>query len=137
MQQTLTFQTPGRSTLDITAEVARVVADAGIDTGLCHVFVRHTSASLMICENADPDVRDDLERWLSRAVVDGDPMFRHDTEGPDDMAAHVRSILTGMDLTIPVTGGALNLGTWQGVYLYEHRSAPHQREVVVTLSRAG
>jgi secondary thiamine-phosphate synthase enzyme len=137
MQQTLTFQTPGRSTLDITAEVARVVADAGIDTGLCHVFVRHTSASLMICENADPDVRDDLERWLSRAVVDGDPMFRHDTEGPDDMAAHVRSILTGMDLTIPVTGGALNLGTWQGVYLYEHRSAPHRREVVVTLSRAG
>jgi len=137
MQQTLTFQTPGRSTLDITAEVARVVADAGIDTGLCHVFVRHTSASLMICENADPDVRDDLERWLARAVVDGDPMFRHDTEGPDDMAAHVRSILTGMDLTIPVTGGALNLGTWQGVYLYEHRSAPHQREVVVTLSRAG
>lgn len=133
MQQTLTFDTPGRSTRDITDEVARVVAEAGIDTGLCHVFIKHTSASLMICENADPTVRADVERWLAKSVPDGDPMYAHDMEGPDDMPGHIRSILTGMDLTVPISDGRLNLGTWQGLYLYEHRSAPHARQVVVTL----
>lgn len=136
-QRTLSFATGGRGTSDITRDVAAVVSDAGIDTGLCHVFCRHTSASLMICENADPDVRDDLERWLSRAVPDGDTIYVHDVEGPDDMPAHVRSILTGMDLTVPVTEGRLNLGTWQGIYLYEHRTGNHNRQVVVTVRAAG
>lgn len=133
MQSTLSFQTPGRSTRDITEDVNAVVREVGVATGVCHVFIRHTSASLMICENADPDVREDVERWMAKAVTDGDPMFVHDMEGPDDMPGHIRSILTGMDLTVPITDGALNLGTWQGIYLYEHRSAPHNREVVVTL----
>jgi secondary thiamine-phosphate synthase enzyme len=136
MQHTLAFDTLGRSTRDITADVSRVVRDAGVTTGVCHVFIRHTSASLMICENADPSVRDDVERWMEKAVIDGDPMFEHDMEGPDDMPGHIRSILTGMDLSVPVTDGALNLGTWQGIYLYEHRSAAHRREVVVTLLQA-
>lgn len=134
VQQTLTFETPGRSSRDITRDVAEVVARAGIRSGLAHVFIKHTSASLMICENADPSVREDVERWLARAVPDGDPMYRHRMEGPDDMPGHIRAILTGMDVTVPVTDGALNLGTWQGIYLYEHRSAPHSREVVVTLT---
>lgn len=133
MQQTLTFDTPGRSTRDITDEVARVAAQAEIDTGLCHVFIKHTSASLMICENADPTVHADVERWLAKSVPDGDPMYAHDMEGPDDMPGHIRSILTGMDLTVPISDRCLNLGTWQGIYLYEHRSAPHTRQVVVTI----
>ncbi|MDA3922020.1 MAG: secondary thiamine-phosphate synthase enzyme YjbQ [Salinisphaera sp.] len=136
MQETLIFETPGRSTEDITREVERVVAGSGIDAGLCHVFIKHTSASLMICENADPTVRDDVERWMSRNVPDGDPMYAHDMEGPDDMPGHIRSILTGMDLTVPITDGRLNLGTWQGIYLCEHRSAPHTRHVVVTLTNS-
>lgn len=137
MQQTLSFKTPGRSTHDITSDVNDVVRGASIETGLCHVFIRHTSASLMICENADPSVREDVERWMAKTVVDGDPMFEHDMEGPDDMPGHIRSILTGMDLTVPITNGALNLGTWQGIYLYEHRTGAHDREVVVTLLAAG
>jgi len=132
-QRTLAYETDGRGTIEITRDVAGVVAEAGFETGLCHVFSRHTSASLMICENADPTVRDDLERWLVDAVPDGAPIFRHDTEGPDDMPAHVRSILTGMDLSVPVSGGSPNLGTWQGIYLYEHRTGGHRREVVVTV----
>lgn len=137
MQKTLTFDTPGRSTRDITDEVERVAAESGIDAGLCHVFIKHTSASLMICENADPTVRADVERWLAKSVPDGDPMYAHDMEGPDDMPGHIRSILTGMDLSVPISDGRLNLGTWQGIYLYEHRSAPHTRQVVVTLTSAG
>lgn len=133
LQQTLKFETTGRGTIDITEAVAGLVAGAGASTGLCHLFCRHTSASLMICENADPDVRADLERWFARHVPDGDVLYVHDMEGPDDMPAHVRSILTGMDLTIPITAGRLNLGTWQGLYLYEHRTGGRQREVVVTL----
>lgn len=132
-QHTLQLHTDGRGTLDITGRVAVVAARSGIKTGLCHVFCRHTSASLMICENADPAVRDDMERWLARQVPDGDPLFVHDAEGPDDMPAHVRSIVTGMDLSVPVSAGQLNLGTWQGIYLYEHRTASHTREVVVTV----
>jgi secondary thiamine-phosphate synthase enzyme len=132
-QQTLHFRTRGRGTTDITAEIARAVAASGIAKGLCTVFLQHTSASLILCENADPDVRRDLETLLSRLAPDGDPAFVHDTEGPDDMAAHARSILTSASLTIPVSGGKLMLGTWQGIYLYEHRTAPHRRSVVVTL----
>ncbi len=133
-QQTLSFQTRGRGTLNISREVAGVVRDAGIATGLCHLFVQHTSASLILCENADPQVRHDLERFLAELVPDGSPLFRHTAEGPDDMPAHVRTILTQMDLTLPVSGGALDLGVWQGIYLYEHRARPHQRRVVVTLT---
>ena len=133
-QQTLTFRTPGRGTTDITAEVAHAVAASGIRKGLCTVFLQHTSASLILCENADPDVRRDLETLLSRLAPDGDPAYVHDTEGPDDMAAHARSILTSNSLTIPVAEGKLMLGTWQGVYLYEHRHAGHNRSVVITLA---
>ena len=132
-QQTLTFRTPGRGTTDITAEVARIVAASGIAKGLCTVFLQHTSASLILCENADPDVRRDLETLLSRLVPDGDPAYVHDAEGPDDMASHARSILTSNSLSIPVAEGKLMLGIWQGLYLYEHRHAGHARRVVVTV----
>ena len=132
-QATLEFRTRGRGTTDITAEVARAVAASGIRTGTTTVFLQHTSASLVLCENADPDVRRDLETLLSRLAPDGDPAYVHDTEGPDDMAAHARSILTSNNLTIPVAKGTLMLGTWQGLYLYEHRQAGHSRSVVVTV----
>lgn len=132
-QQQLEFTLPGRGTRDITAAIQDAVAQSGIGTGLCHVFLRHTSASLMLCENADPQVRDDLERFFARLAPDGDPLFRHDAEGPDDMPAHVRSILTGCDLTLPVRESRLALGTWQGVYLYEHRQGRQQRRIVITV----
>ncbi|HBH36169.1 MAG TPA: secondary thiamine-phosphate synthase [Gammaproteobacteria bacterium] len=132
-QQQLQFQTRGRGTANITTEIAAVVAESGVDCGLCHVFIHHTSASLILCENADPAVRTDLETFMLRLAPDGDPMFVHVDEGPDDMPAHVRSILTGMDLTLPVTQGRLALGTWQGIYLWEHRHRTHQRRVTVTL----
>ena len=134
VQQRLTVRTHGRGTYDITAQVEAVARRAGIAIGLCHVFCHHTSASLILCENADPTVRRDLEAFLGRLVPDGDHLFDHTDEGPDDMPAHVRAILTKMDLTLPVTGGRCALGTWQGVYLYEHRTRPHQREVTVTVS---
>ena len=131
-QKTLEFRTRGRGTTDITADVQRVVAESGIQQGICNVFLQHTSASLILCENADPDVRRDLETLLSRLAPDGDPAYVHDTEGPDDMAAHARSVLTSNSVTIPVTEGKLAIGTWQGVYLYEHRQAAHTRTIVVT-----
>ena len=132
-QHTLEIRTRGRGTTDITAEVARAVAASGIAQGTCNVFLQHTSASLILCENADPDVRRDLETLLSRLAPDGDPAWVHDTEGPDDMAAHARALLTSNSLTIPVSEGKLMLGTWQGIYLYEHRHAGHARSVVVTV----
>ena len=132
-QTILEFRTRGRGTTDITADVQRAVTASGIKKGICNVFLQHTSASLILCENADPDVRKDLEMLLSRLAPDGDPAYVHDTEGPDDMAAHARSILTSNSLTIPVAEGRLMLGTWQGVYLYEHRHAGHGRSVVVTV----
>lgn len=134
VQQRLTVPTRGRGTYDITDQVEAVARGAGIAVGLCHVFCHHTSASLILCENADPTVRRDLEAFLGRLVPDGDRLFDHSDEGPDDMPAHVRAILTKMDLTLPVTGGRCALGTWQGVYLYEHRTRPHRREVTVTVS---
>ena len=132
-QKTLEFRTSGRGTTDIVAEIQQVVAASGIKTGLCNVFLQHTSASLILCENADPDVRKDLEMLLSRLAPDGDPAYVHDAEGPDDMAAHARSVLTSNSITIPVAEGKLMLGTWQGLYLYEHRQAEHARSVVVTV----
>jgi secondary thiamine-phosphate synthase enzyme len=133
-QRTLRFNTRGRGTLDVTQDIVRVVSSSGIRSGLCSVFLQHTSASLILCENADPTVRDDLETLLGRLAPDGDPAYQHDTEGPDDMAAHARSVLTSNSLTIPVTEGRLALGTWQGVYLFEHRVQPHARQLIVTLS---
>ena len=132
-QKILEFRTRGRGTIEITDDVQRAVAATGIRKGICTVFLQHTSASLILCENADPDVRRDLETLLSRLAPDADPAFVHDTEGPDDMAAHARSILTSNSLTIPVADGKLMLGTWQGLYLYEHRHAGHARSVVVTV----
>lgn len=132
-QATLTVPTSGRGTRNITEAVQKVVRASGIGIGIASVFVRHTSCSLTITENADPDVRHDLETVLARIAPDGDPAYRHDLEGPDDMAAHARSVLTGPSLTIPVQGGRLLLGTWQGIFLWEHRSAPQRREVVVTV----
>lgn len=123
----------GRGTYDITREVAAKVGESGVATGLAHVFIHHTSASLILCENADPAVRSDLETFMARTVPDGDPMFRHDQEGPDDMPAHVRSILTDSSLMIPITGGRLALGTWQGIYVYEHRHASHRRSITITI----
>ena len=132
-QQTLSFRSRGRGTLDITAEIGRAVAASGVRAGICSVFLQHTSSSLILCENADPAVRRDLETLLARLAPDGDPAYLHDTEGPDDMAAHARSVLTTNSLTLPVSEGRLALGTWQGVYLWEHRHEPHVRQVVVTV----
>ncbi|MCZ6598871.1 MAG: secondary thiamine-phosphate synthase enzyme YjbQ [Planctomycetota bacterium] len=132
-QESITVATSGRGTYDVTRDVAQAVADSGIEHGLCTLFIHHTSASLIVCENADPTVRSDLEAWLARAVPDGDPMFEHDAEGPDDMPAHVRSTLTQTSLGVPVRGGRLDLGTWQGIYLYEHRLGGHRRRMSLTL----
>jgi secondary thiamine-phosphate synthase enzyme len=132
-QEILRFETRGRGTRDITREVAGVVAASGIQCGLVQVFVQHTSCSLTITENADPDVRRDLETVLQRLAPDGDPAYRHNDEGPDDMAAHVRNVLTDTGITVPVGGGRLLLGTWQGIYLWEHRTQAHRRSVVVTV----
>ncbi len=134
LQQELSIPTDGRGTYDLSSQIQKIVAASGISTGICHVFVRHTSASLMLCENADPAVRHDLETFMQRQAPDGDPMFTHTAEGPDDMPAHVRSILTQSDLNLPVTEGRCALGTWQGVYLWEHRFAPHQRKVMLTIT---
>lgn len=131
---TLSFATRGRGLLDITTEVAEFAADTGFTTGLVTLFVRHTSASLLVQENADPVVRADLERFFARLVPDGDALFRHRDEGPDDMPAHVRAALTTVQLVIPLVDGRLALGTWQGIYLWEHRLQPHRREVVVHAS---
>lgn len=133
-QEEFSVSTDGRGTYDIGGEIQRIVGSSGIATGLCHVFLRHTSASLILCENADAAVRHDLETFMQRQVPDDDPMFTHTAEGPDDMPAHVRSILTQNDLSLPVAGGKCALGTWQGVYLWEHRLAPHTRKVVLTIS---
>jgi secondary thiamine-phosphate synthase enzyme len=133
MQRELIIETDGRGTIDITARVAQIVADGGGEASLCHVFIAHTSASLMLCENADPDVRLDLETFMSDLVPDGDPRYVHTAEGPDDMPAHVRSVLTQSDLTIPLRDGRLALGTWQGIYVWEHRVQPQNRRVIVTL----
>ncbi|MFB0937287.1 MAG: secondary thiamine-phosphate synthase enzyme YjbQ [Propionivibrio sp.] len=132
-QQTLQYRIPGRSTLEITAEVGQVVRASGIAVGLAHVFVQHTSCSLTITENADASVRHDLETLARRWAPDGDAAYRHDYEGDDDMAAHARCVLTGCSVTIPVGNGELLLGTWQGVYLWEHRAQAHLRRVVVTV----
>jgi secondary thiamine-phosphate synthase enzyme len=129
----LTIATRGRGTYDITAKVARIVGDSGIRDGLATVWIHHTSASLIVCENADPSVRRDLEAFVARLVPDGDRLFQHTAEGDDDMPAHVRTVLTQTSIGIPVAEGQLVLGTWQGLYLWEHRTSPHDRRVSVTV----
>lgn len=132
-QSEISIETEGRGSYDLTRKVADIVTESGISAGLCQAFIQHTSASLMICENADPDVMRDLEAWMARAVPDGDPLFTHTAEGADDMPAHVRSVLTQTEMTLPVTAGRLRLGTWQGLFLWEHRYAPHHRRLTVTV----
>lgn len=131
-QQTLIINTRGRGTVEITSRVQEVVETSNVGFGLCNVFLRHTSASLILCENADPSVRGDLETFFSALAPDGDLRFRHTAEGPDDMPAHIRSVLTQSALTIPITNCKLALGTWQGIYLWEHRTDPHRRRLTVT-----
>jgi secondary thiamine-phosphate synthase enzyme len=132
-QEVLTYHTRGRGTYDLTSQVERIVAGSGVQVGLCHVFLHHTSASLILCENADVGVRSDLEAFMARLVPDGDPLFRHTAEGPDDMPAHVRNVLTQTGIAIPVSGGHCALGTWQSIYLWEHRKAGHRRNLTVTV----
>jgi len=131
MVRSITIRTPGQGLHEITREIENLVRQSGAKEGLCTVFIRHTSASLTIQENADPSARRDLEAWLNRLVPEGDRLFTHTTEGPDDMPSHIKAILTATSLSIPVLGGELALGTWQGIYLWEHRRVPHQRTIVV------
>jgi secondary thiamine-phosphate synthase enzyme len=133
-REKLTVETRGRGTYEITDAVQRAVAESGVAEGLCTVFVHHTSASVIICENADPSVRRDLDAFFERLVPDGDRLFTHTAEGPDDMPSHVRSILTQASIGIPVEGGRADLGTWQGVFLYEHRRHGHRRRVTVLVA---
>jgi secondary thiamine-phosphate synthase enzyme len=132
-QQPISVQTTGRGTTELTSRIDAVVEASGVQAGTCHLFLQHTSAALMLCENADPAVRADLEAFMARLVADGDPAFCHVAEGPDDMPAHVRTILTGVDLTLPVSRGRCLLGDWQGIYLWEHRHAGHIRKLMVTV----
>lgn len=133
-QTEVVVETKGRGSYEVTSQVARVVAESGMEAGLCHVFITHTSASLMLCENADPDVRRDLDTFMADLVPDGDPRFVHTAEGPDDMPSHVRSILTQSDLNLPIRDGRLALGTWQGIYVWEHRHRGHRRRLWVTVT---
>jgi secondary thiamine-phosphate synthase enzyme len=132
-RETLTIETRGRATYEITEAVQAVVRRSKVRRGLCNLFLMHTSASLIVCENADPMVRRDLEMFMAKLVRDGDPAFSHDLEGPDDMPAHIRTIFTQSSLSIPVEEGRCELGTWQGVFLWEHRTDPHRRQLIVTV----
>jgi len=132
-QHRLTIATHGRGSVEISAEISAIVKTAAVNAGIAHIFIRHTSCGLAITENADPTVRRDLETLMQRWAPDGDPAYRHDLEGDDDMAAHARSLLTGSSVTVPFSAGRLLLGTWQGIYLFEHRIHGHQREIIVTL----
>lgn len=125
------MQTGGRGFYDITTQVQDQVAVSGVQTGLCTLHLQHTSASLLIQENADPDVRRDFERFFERLVPDGDPMFSHTVEGEDDMPAHIRTALTTVNLGVPIEKGRLTLGMWQGIYVWEHRREPHRRSIAV------
>lgn len=131
IQETLRVATRGQGPMDITSQVEGVVRKAGVELGLCVVFVQHTSASLVIQENADPSARRDVQDFLERLAPEGDPHYTHTAEGPDDMPSHLRSVVTNTSLSIPVAGGGPVLGTWQGIYLWEHRRRDHRRRVVV------
>lgn len=129
----MSVSTRGRGTYDITQDVRRVVSASRVREGLATVWIHHTSASLIVCENADPSVRRDLEAFVARLVPDGDRIFTHTAEGDDDMPAHVRSVLTQTSIGIPIGDGRLALGTWQGLYVWEHRTVPHDRRITVTV----
>jgi secondary thiamine-phosphate synthase enzyme len=131
MVKQLSVRTPGQGLHELTQQVAALVREARVDDGLCTLFIRHSSASLVIQENADPTAKHDLERWLNRLVPEGDPFYQHDAEGPDDMPAHIKAALTATSLSIPVVRGKLGLGTWQGIYLWEHRRRGGERELIV------
>lgn len=132
-QHIFEVDTPGRSLVDITTQIKLFVEQTGVLTGLCHVFLHHTSASLIICENSDPDVQRDLETFFHDLVPDGDKRYKHIEEGPDDMSSHVRSVLTANALNFPITDAKLALGRWQGIYVWEHRTRPYKRRVTVTV----
>ncbi len=132
-QRNIHLETQGRGSYEITGQVQTIVRSFGVEQGLCQIFIHHTSASLMLCENADPDVLRDLETFMARLVPDGDPMFIHRAEGPDDMPAHVRSVLTQSSLSIPINTTQCDLGTWQGIYVWEHRTRPHRRRLTISV----
>jgi secondary thiamine-phosphate synthase enzyme len=132
-QMKLRFSTTGRGTYNITEQIEDAINKSGTQAGICHIFIQHTSASLILCENADRTVREDLDAYMAKLVKDGDSMFKHKDEGPDDMAAHIRTILTQSSLSIPIHKGKCDLGMWQGVFLWEHRTSPHKRNIAVTI----
>lgn len=132
-QQQLRFSTDGRGTYNISQQVSDVIQKSSIQTGICQIFIQHTSASLILCENADPTVRSDLDAFMKRLVPDGDSLFKHKDEGPDDMPAHIRTVLTESSLSIPVCEGKASLGVWQGIYLWEHRTSSFKRNISVTI----
>lgn len=132
-QETLTVETRGQGLYEVTGDISRWLSGQGVTTGVLTVFCRHTSASLTIQENADPDVQRDLQTFFERLVRDDPSLYRHTTEGPDDMPAHIRSALTDVQLSVPISGGRMTLGTWQGIYLFEHRTHPHSRRLVLHL----
>ena len=132
-QTKLRFSTSGRGTYNISQQIEECIARSEIQQGLCHLFVQHTSSSLILCENADRDVREDLETFMAKLVPDGDKMFKHQSEGPDDMPAHIRTTLTQSGLSIPLHKGRCDLGIWQGIFLWEHRTSPYKRNIAVTI----
>lgn len=132
-QKTISFATKGRGTLEITDHIADFVNESRVERGICHLFILHTSASLIVCENADPSVRDDLETFMQNLVPEKGHRYTHNTEGEDDMPAHIRSILTQTSLTLPVSDYQLALGTWQGIYIWEHRYQSHQRKIIISI----
>ncbi len=132
-QKKLRFSTSGRGTYNISNQITEAVDKSGIKSGICHLFIQHTSASLILCENADRTVREDLDNYMAKLVKDGDSLYKHNDEGPDDMAAHIRTILTQSSLSIPVQNGRCDLGIWQGIFLWEHRTHAHKRNIAVTI----
>ena len=132
-QTEMTLKSPNRGTYEITQQIDNLVDQSNIQSGLCHIFIQHTSASLIITENADPSVRKDIEYWMQKNIIDGDPNYQHCNEGDDDMSGHLRCIMTDTSQTIPVTNGQLNLGTWQGLFLYEHRTGVFDRKIIITI----
>jgi secondary thiamine-phosphate synthase enzyme len=132
-QQKLRFSTTGRGTYNITTQISEAIEKSGIKSGICHIFIQHTSASLILCENADRTVREDLDSFMAKLVKDGDSMYKHKDEGPDDMPAHIRTILTQSSLSIPIHKGRCDLGIWQGIFLWEHRISSHKRNVAITI----
>lgn len=133
MNEKLTIQTHRQGLMEITNQVREVVRRSGVQDGLCTVFIQHTSASLTIQENADPSARRDMENWLNRLVPENDPLYTHTAEGPDDMPSHIKALLTSTSIGVPIVDGSLALGTWQGIFLWEHRTHPHSRRVIVNI----